>query len=186
MFRLQVDLLLLLLLLFLLVFLERERETLIKFVRSIPSTFSANFDPRNKPRLLGQLVRGQTFPVRLDSFFTSISSLRANSYRFSKFLSFSFPLNSFQFSKKRFSFHLLRRGMKFEIFLQTREREKENCSPYRRNQQLPRSQLRRSGRAKCPMAFPFRATRNKNCAGSRLSVTARFLPFFPVPANTVR
>lgn len=158
---------------------------MIKFVRSIPSTFSANFDPRNKPRLLGQLVRGQTFPVRLDSFFTSISSiLRANSYRFSKFLSFSFPLNSFQFSKKRFSFHLLRRGMKFEIFLQTREREKENCSPYRRNQQLPR--LRRSGRAKCPMAFPFRATRNKNCAGSRLSVTACFLPFFPVPANTVR
>lgn len=182
MFRLRVDLLLLLLLLFLLVFLarERERETLIKFVRSIPSTFSANFDPRNKPRLLGQLVRGQTFPVRLDSFFTSISSiLRANSYRFSKFLS----LIRFNSRKRDFLF-ISRRGMKFEIFLQTREREKENCSPYRRNQQLPR--LRRSGRAKCPMAFPFRATRNKNCAGSRLSVTACFLPFFPVPANTVR
>lgn len=124
MFRLQVDLLLLLLLLFLLVFLERERETLIKFVRSIPSTFSANFDPRNKPRLLGQLVRGQTFPVRLDSFFTSISSLRANSYRFSKFLS----LIRFNSRERDFLF-ISRRGMKFEIFLQTRERERELLSP---------------------------------------------------------
>lgn len=123
MFRLQVDLLLLLLLLFLLVFLERERETLIKFVRSIPSTFSANFDPRNKPRLLG-LVRGQTFPVRLDSFFTSISSLRANSYRFSKFLS----LIRFNSRKRDFLF-ISRRGIKFEIFLQTRERERELLSP---------------------------------------------------------
>lgn len=100
MFRLQVDLLLLLLLLFLLVFLERERETLIKFVRSIHFFRQLRSTKQTETSRTTRARSNFSGPAR---FFFYIDIFLES--QFLSILEISF-LNSFQFSRKRFSFHL--------------------------------------------------------------------------------
>ena len=102
MFRLQVDLLLLLLLLFLLVFLERERETLIKFVRSIHFFRQLRSTKQTETSRTTRARSNFSGPAR---FFFYIDIFLES--QFLSILEISF-LNSFQFSRKRFSFHLSR------------------------------------------------------------------------------
>lgn len=121
MFRLQVDLLLLLLLLFLLVFLERERETLIKFVRSIHffrQLRSTKQTETSRTRAKSNFSGPARFFFYIDIFLES---------QFLSILEISF-LNSFQFSRKRFSFHLSTRDEIRNFSPNERKRERELLS----------------------------------------------------------
>lgn len=123
MFRLQVDLLLLLLLLFLLVFLERERETLIKFVRSIHFFRQLRSTKQTETSRITRARSNFSGPARF-FFYIDIFYLES---QFLSILEISF-LNSFQFSKERFSFHLSTRDEIRNFSPNERKRERELLS----------------------------------------------------------
>lgn len=126
MFRLRVDLLLLLLLLFLLVFLARERERDVDKVRKVdPVHFFRQLRPTKQTETSRTTRARSNFsgPARF-FFYIDIFYLES---QFLSILEISF-LNSFQFSKERFSFHLSTRDEIRNFSPNERKRERELLS----------------------------------------------------------
>lgn len=125
MFRLRVDLLLLLLLLFLLVFLERERERDVDKVRKVdPVHFFRQLRPTKQTETSRTTRARSNFSGPARFFFYIDIFLES---QFLSILEISF-LNSFQFSKERFSFHLSTRDEIRNFSPNERKRERELLS----------------------------------------------------------
>lgn len=125
MFRLRVDLLLLLLLLFLLVFLARERERDVDKVRKVdPVHFFRQLRPTKQTETSRTTRARSNFSGPARFFFYIDIFLES---QFLSILEISF-LNSFQFSKERFSFHLSTRDEIRNFSPNERKRERELLS----------------------------------------------------------